>query len=105
VKVHHPAAQLDIQWITSDNKLDDVRIFLLVFDCFPAKWVARHYHVRLVTKITQSFQRKALFGVDRKLPYLPDSNPGSLAIFTARSCRLFARRTARRRLLTTAKNT
>jgi hypothetical protein len=40
VKVHDPAAHFDIQFIIGDDKLDDVRIFNLVCDRFPAKWLA-----------------------------------------------------------------
>jgi|SRR6516225_5769605 hypothetical protein len=40
VKVHDPAAQFDIQFITSDDKLEDVGILLLVCDRLPVKSLA-----------------------------------------------------------------
>jgi hypothetical protein len=42
VKVHHPAAHFEIQYIIGDDKLDDVGIFTLVCDRLPAKWLAHH---------------------------------------------------------------
>ena len=42
VKVHHPAAHLDVQFIFRDGKLDDVGIFALVFARLPAEWLAHH---------------------------------------------------------------
>jgi len=42
VKVHHPAAHFDIQFIINDEKLDDVGILLLGCDRLPAKWLAHH---------------------------------------------------------------
>jgi hypothetical protein len=38
VKVHHPAAKFDIQFIAIDDKLDNVRILILVCDRFPVSW-------------------------------------------------------------------
>jgi hypothetical protein len=35
VKVHHPAAKFDIQFVASDDKLDDVGILTLVCGRFP----------------------------------------------------------------------
>ena len=64
VKIHHPAAHFDVQFIRSDGKLDDIRVFTLVCDCLPAKWLA-HYN------------RPA-----RQSVYLR-MNTGSLAIFAA----------------------
>ena len=64
MKVHHAAAEFDIQFISRDEKLDDVGIFTLVCDCLPAKWLA-HYN------------RPA-----RQSVYLR-MNTGSLAIFAA----------------------
>jgi hypothetical protein len=40
VKVDHQAAKFNIQFIASDDKLDDVGIFTLVCDSFPARWLA-----------------------------------------------------------------
>jgi hypothetical protein len=40
VKVHHPTAQFDIQFIFSDEKLDDVGIFSLVCDRLPTGLLA-----------------------------------------------------------------
>jgi hypothetical protein len=37
VKVQHPAAHFDIQYIIIEDKLDDVGIFPLVCDCLPVK--------------------------------------------------------------------
>jgi hypothetical protein len=37
VKVQHPAAHFDIQYIIVEDKLDDVGIFPLVCDCLPVK--------------------------------------------------------------------
>jgi hypothetical protein len=48
VKVRHPAAQFDIQWTISDDKLDDVRIFLLVRERLLA--LARHRGVSVCAK-------------------------------------------------------
>src|SRR5262245_18446732 len=42
VKVHYPAAHLDVQFVFRDGKLDDVGIFALVFDRLRAEWVAHH---------------------------------------------------------------
>jgi hypothetical protein len=42
MKVHHPAAHFDIQFIINDEKLDDVGIFILVRDRLPATWLAHH---------------------------------------------------------------
>src|SRR6516165_12357111 len=42
VKVHHVAAEFDTQFISRDEKLDDVRISTLVCDCLPAMWLAHH---------------------------------------------------------------
>jgi hypothetical protein len=40
VKVHYPAGQFEIQFIISDEKLNDVGIFTLVCDSLPARWLA-----------------------------------------------------------------
>jgi hypothetical protein len=40
VKVHHPAARFDVQFVTSDDKLDGVGIFLLICDRLPVKSLA-----------------------------------------------------------------
>src|SRR5262249_24525186 len=64
VKVHYPAAQLDVQFVFRDGKLDDVGIFALVFDRLPAEWLAHHN------------------GPPGNSVYLR-MNTGSLAIFTA----------------------
>jgi len=61
VKVHHPAAHLDVQFIFRGGKLDDVGIFALVFDRLPAEWLAHHNGPCVYLRI----------------------NPGSLAIFAA----------------------
>jgi hypothetical protein len=42
VKVHHPAAKFDIQFIAIDDKLDNVGILILVCDRFPVSWHVRH---------------------------------------------------------------
>jgi hypothetical protein len=45
VKVHHPAAHFDIQFIINDEKLDNVGILLLGCDRLPAR-VGAPYHAR-----------------------------------------------------------
>jgi len=44
VKVHHSAAQFDVQFIVSNDKLNDVGIFPLVFGRFPRRHVTTATH-------------------------------------------------------------
>jgi len=44
VEVHHSPAQFDVQFIASDDKLNDVGIFPLVFGRFPRRHVTTAAH-------------------------------------------------------------
>jgi hypothetical protein len=40
MEVHHSTAEFDIQFIASNDKLDDIGTVAFVCNCLPVKWLA-----------------------------------------------------------------